>query len=109
LTPNRTPAFIPNKWADLGTGGADPIRVKTDISKILCGSRKLAGKNENKEIGGKIQWNTEHDKIVQYFPHRLGRIFDFWASVRRGLLIRKMTGVAQIWAVFSQGESDGLI
>jgi hypothetical protein len=44
-TPNRTPAFIPNKWADpLGTGGADPIRVKTELSTILCENRKLAGK-----------------------------------------------------------------
>jgi hypothetical protein len=28
--------------------------------------------NENKEIGGKIKWNTEHDKIIQYFPHTPG-------------------------------------
>jgi hypothetical protein len=39
-------------------------------------------KNENKEIGGKIQWNREHDKIVQYFPHCYGTTFrpkkPFW-------------------------------
>jgi hypothetical protein len=61
-TQTGTPAFIPNKWADpLGQGGANLIRVKTEISTILC-EIKLAEKlckQRNIRI---------HDKIIQYFP-----------------------------------------
>jgi hypothetical protein len=66
-TQRKTPAFIPNKWADpLWRGRADLIRVKTRISNNFMWRQK---------IGGKVQWNkekrgnNEHDKIIQYFPH----------------------------------------
>jgi uncharacterized protein (DUF433 family) len=32
--------------------------------------QKIGGKRmRTKKLAGKIQWDTEHDKIIQYFPH----------------------------------------
>jgi hypothetical protein len=64
-TQHETPAFIPNKWADLlWRGGADPIWVKMRISNNFMWRQNIGGKvQRNKEKQG----NNEHDKITQYF------------------------------------------
>jgi hypothetical protein len=51
-------------------GQAEPIRSqsKQKYQQFYVRTENWWEKNENKEISGKIQWNTEHDEIVQYFP-----------------------------------------
>jgi hypothetical protein len=52
-------------------GQAELIRSgsKQKYQQFYVKTENWQEKNVNKEISGKIQWNTEHDKIIQYFPH----------------------------------------
>jgi hypothetical protein len=56
---------------------AEPIQSesKQKYQQFYVKTENWQEKNENKEIGGKIQWNTEHDKIVQYFPQSFIELF----------------------------------
>jgi hypothetical protein len=50
---NRTPAFIQNKWADpLGTGGADPIRVKQKYQQFYVKTENWRERMRTKESAG---------------------------------------------------------
>jgi hypothetical protein len=53
-------------------GQAEPFRSesKQKYLPFYVRTENWWDNTENKEIGGK-KWNTEHDKIIEYFPHKL--------------------------------------
>jgi hypothetical protein len=65
-TQTETPAFIPNKWAE-------PLGVKWSRSD-LSWNKNIKQFYVKQKIGNEVQkWrenerNTEHDKIIQFFP-----------------------------------------